>query len=176
MKLRCTLWGLAAALVVAAPAEESAGEAQGASRDAKLKAARAIIEAARYCALITVDRDGHPRARTVDPFPPTDDMTVWIATLPGTRKLEQIRDDPKVTLYYQDAANAAYVTLRGRATIHDDPESKRAWKHPDVDLFWPDYPDGYTLIEVKPDVLELVGRGVDADERTWRPQSVVFPK
>ncbi len=140
----------------------------------KLAAARAVMSSARYCALITVDDADRPRARTVDPFAPTNDMTVWVATLPGTRKLDQIRGNPNVTLYYSDPEAGSYVTLMGSARIHDDLESKAKWKHPDVEAFWPDYPDGYTLIEVRPSWLEVVSPEVGANEQTWRPQSVDF--
>lgn len=144
------------------------------TREAKLQAARETMKSARYCALVTVDAEGQPRARTVDPFPPTKDMVVWIATLPGTRKLAQIAATPRVTLYYTDPEAGSYVTLMGRGRVHDDLETKKRWRHPDVETFWPDYPDGYTLIEVVPEWLEVVGRGIEADPETWRPQSVRF--
>ena len=59
-------------------------------RPAILKAARELIEKARYCALVTIDADGHPQAGR-RPFPPEDDMTVWIATNPVTRKVSEVR-------------------------------------------------------------------------------------
>lgn len=62
------------------------------------KAARDVMEKARYCALITIGDDGHPQARVVDPFAPEEDLTVWIATNPVTRKVGQITQDPRVTL------------------------------------------------------------------------------
>ena len=154
----------------------AASAAQENSRAEKLEAARDIIETVRYGALATVDVDGQPRVRTVDPFPPTEDMTVWIATHPSTRKLAQIRANPRVTLYYTDPERAAYVTLMGRARIHEDAATKAKWKHPDVERFYPDYPEDYALIEVVPERLEVLGRGIDADPRTWRPQSVRFER
>jgi len=143
-------------------------------RDDKLDVARQVIEKVRYGALVTVDADGQPRARTVDPFPPTDDMHVWIATLPTTRKLQQIKRSPQVTLYYADPEGGSYVTIMGTAVVHEDLETKKRWKHPDVDAFWPDYPDGYALIEVRPSWLELVAPDVAPDGVTWRPQAVQF--
>lgn len=164
---------LGAALLVLIAAAVTAQEND---RAEKLEAARDIIETVRYGALATVDADGQPRLRTVDPFPPTDDMTVWIATHPATRKLEQIRANPRVTLYYTDPERAAYVTLMGRARIHEDDASKAKWKHPDVERFYPDYPEDYALIEVVPERLEVLGRGIDPDPKSWRPQSVRFER
>jgi general stress protein 26 len=40
----------------------------------------------------------------VNRFPPEEDMTVWIATSTLTRKVQQIRRDPRVTLYYANHA------------------------------------------------------------------------
>jgi general stress protein 26 len=144
------------------------------SRAEKLRVAREIMERVRYCALVTVDAGGQPRTRTVLPFAPEADMTVWIATRPGTRKLEQIAGNARVTLYYTDPEAASYVSLMGVARIRDDAESKRRYRHPEVAAFWPEYPEGYTLIEVEPVWLEVLGPGVEADEETWRPQEVRF--
>ena len=49
-------------------------------------AARAIMTAARYCALITLDSSGRPQARTLDPFPPDEHMVVWLAFYPDRAK------------------------------------------------------------------------------------------
>ena len=50
------------------------------SRDSVIAAARELIGEQHYCALVTVDSSGQPQIRTMNPFPPEDDMTVWIAT------------------------------------------------------------------------------------------------
>lgn len=155
-------------------AAHAAGASRQASREDTLRVAREIMERVVYCALVTVDGDGQPRSRTVFPFRPDADMTVWIATKPGTRKLEQIAANPRVTLYYADEEAASYVSLMGTARIRDDADSKRAHRHPEADSFWPDYPEGYTLIEVEPIWLEVVGPGIEPDDETWRPQSVRF--
>ena len=45
-----------------------------------IAAAREIVAGQTYCALITQDDEGRPQVRTMNPFPPEEDMTVWIAT------------------------------------------------------------------------------------------------
>ena len=65
-----------------------------------LGAAREIIRADPDGALITIDAEGQPRARTVTTRPPDADMTIWIATRPDTRKVAQIRNNARVTLYF----------------------------------------------------------------------------
>jgi len=68
-----------------------AGAAAAQRTPAALKAAaRDIIHAARYAALITVDADGRPQARTVEPFEPDAQMVVWFATNPRTGAMEWV--------------------------------------------------------------------------------------
>src|SRR5210317_708933 len=70
-------------------------------RDTLIRAAREIIQSAKYCALITLDTSGHPQVRTMDPFLPKDDMVVWLGTNINSRKIKEIRNDSRVTLYYE---------------------------------------------------------------------------
>lgn len=100
-----------------------------------IAAARTLMTSDKNAALITVDADGVPRARTVlthlgpaDGSSPDKGMTVWIMTRRSTRKVEQISNNPNVTLYFNDDPKNSYVTLMGIATIHLDPNDKEAKK------------------------------------------------
>ncbi len=55
-----------------------------------LSSAREIMEASPTCVLITLDKK-IPRARTMDPFKPEKDFTVWLATNPNSRKVKEIK-------------------------------------------------------------------------------------
>jgi len=91
--------------------------------------AREIIDAAGSCALITLDDEGQPRARTMDPFSPKDDFTIWFGTNTKSRKVKQIKNEPRVTLYYFDKPSSSYVTIHGKAIIIDDAKEKmKYWK------------------------------------------------
>jgi general stress protein 26 len=172
----------AAALVVVAACLSSPAQAQApgvAERSAVLKAARELMEKARFCALVTVGEDGHPQARTVDAFAPDDDMTVWIATNPVTRKVQQVAKDPRVTLYYYEPSGPGYVTLLGKAVVARDPAEKaKRWKE-DWAAFYKDKNrgDDYVLIKVTPFRLEIVsyGHGLLNDPASWRPIAISFP-
>lgn len=98
--------GLLAVFVTPVVAQEKEKPAAPLTRSELIAAAREIIGAQQYCALITLDEQGRPVARTMNPFPPEDDMTVWIATNALSRKVQQLRHDPRVTLYYADHSNA----------------------------------------------------------------------
>src|SRR5437667_3834393 len=85
--------------------------------------------AARYCALITLDSNGRPQARTMDPFPPEENMVVWLGTNPKSRKVAEILHNEHVTLYYFVSEDQAYVAISGRARIVQDARAKaKYWK------------------------------------------------
>jgi general stress protein 26 len=141
-----------------------------------ITAARAIMTTARYCALITLDSAGRPQARTLDPFPPDENMVVWLGTNPRSRKVAAIRRNPRVTLYYFGREDQAYVTIHGIARLVNDPKEKaKRWKD-EWKEFYPNRARDYLLIVVKPERLEVVNvkKGIVGDPHTWNPPSVTF--
>jgi general stress protein 26 len=151
-----------------------AAQARPVSRDSLLHAARDIMAAARYAALITVDAGGAPQARTVDVFAPDSAMVVRIGTNRRTRKVEEIRGNPQVALYYYDPASMGYVTLRGRARLVDDSTQKARYWKPEWAGLYQDRARDYLLITVIPERLEIVSirHGITGDQATWRPPTV----
>ena len=141
-----------------------------------LAAAREIMDASPTCVLITLDKK-IPRARTMDPFKPEKDFTVWLATNPNSRKVKEIKKNATVTLYYQDGENG-YVSLYGRATLVDEQSEKdRRWKAA-WSAFYPNRNDAYLLIKVVPAKLEVISykRGINGNDKTWQPETFVFHK
>lgn len=138
-----------------------------------LHAAREVMLHARYCTLVTVGEDGQPQARIVDPFPPDDDLTVWIGTNPVSRKVGQIERDPRVTLLYFDAGAGAYVTLLGTAEKVTEADKKEEhWKSEWAGYYSDAYRGSdYVLLRVTPARLEIVSyaHGLVNDPQTWRP-------
>jgi PPOX class probable F420-dependent enzyme len=148
-------------------------------RAATVKAAQHVMQQARYCALITLGNDGQPQARVVDPFPPEDDFVVWLATSPRTRKVAQIKHDPRVTLYYFDPADPGYVTLLGTAeVVETGAEKVKRWKEEWSSLYKEkNKGSDYVLIRVKPFRVEVVSysQGVLNAPETWTPVSLSLP-
>jgi general stress protein 26 len=147
------------------------------SRGELIAAALEVISAARYCALITLDSSGRAQARTLDPFSPDEDMVVWLGTNPRTRKVADIRRNPRVTLYYFDREGQAYVTIWGLARlVNDEKEKAKRWKDEWKD-FYPNRAKDYLLIAVTPEKLEVVSvkKGIVGDSLTWKPPFVSFP-
>lgn len=141
-----------------------------------MSAAREIMTSAGTCALITLDTKGRPRARIMDAFLPENDFSVWFGTNPTSRKVSQITNDPRVTLYYAEANASGYVMIHGKATIVDDEKEKEVrWK----DAWAPFYPnrsESYTLIHVAPEWMEVVSyaHGIVSNDPNWMPPSVEF--
>lgn len=145
------------------------------AQDAELAAAaRTVMALDPTPTLVSLDAEGRPRARTVQVSDPDEDFVLWIATKPNTRKVAQLRGDPRVTLHYADDGVGAYVSVMGTATLHDDAGTLGAHTFHDEDdlaAFWPDYPEDYLLIRVTPDWIEVLGGGAEPDPETWRPRA-----
>lgn len=145
-------------------------------RESLIATAREIMKTARYCALITLDSAGRPNARTMDPFPPDAQMIVWLGTNPKSRKVAEIRRNHRVTLYYFDREDQAYVTISGFARIVQDPKEKsKHWKD-EWENFYPDRERGYSLIAVIPEKLEVISekKGIIGNSVTWTPPAITF--
>ena len=137
-------------------------------------AAREIMAAQTYCALVTIDEEGRPQVRTMNPFPPEDDMSVWMATNTRSRKVREIRRDPRVALYYSNHANAiGYVQITGHAVLVDDKQEILKRKRAYWDQAFPGL-QNLVLIKVVPERLDVLDykAGVQADPETWRTPSI----
>ncbi len=170
-------WMLPLLLPLALPSPGSGEEQKRPvpDREQLIAAAREIMQAQTYCALITLDEAGRPQPRTMNPFAPDEEMTVWFATNTRSRKVAQIRKDPRVALYYADHSKATgYVALTGRAFLVDDANEIRKRKR----AYWDDaFEPGLknlVLIKVVPERLEVLNyaRGALNEQVTWRTPSV----
>jgi general stress protein 26 len=143
------------------------------SKGALIAAAAELMREARYCALVTLDAQGSPQAREMDPFPAEADLTVWLGTNLKTRKIGEIRREPRVVLYYQAPGGTGYVTLRGRASVVADAVEKAKRFKPEWKAFYKDEHRGadYALIRVTPERLEIVSakHGIATAPDAWAP-------
>lgn len=138
--------------------------------------ARGIMSRSGICTLITLDDNGLPMARAMDPFLPEEDFTVWFGTNPYSRKVKQLKNNPAVTLFYMDKDASGYVVIHGTAELIDNANDKEthwkdAWK-----AFYPDKNNDYLLIKVSPNWMEVLSTtyGVTGDPKTWEAPIVVF--
>jgi general stress protein 26 len=155
-------------------AQDIAAETISARRTRVIAVARQVMTAARYCTFVTLGANNQPQARVVDPIEPDAALNVYVATNPRSRKVAELRLDPRVTLLYFDPAREAYVTLIGRAEEVAGPgkaeHHKKEWQ-----AFFPrENPDSYTLYRIIPSRAEVVSArdGLSGDPATWRPEIV----
>jgi len=145
-------------------------------RDELVDAALSVIQKDAFPALVTVDSEGRPRARTVELRPVVNELSFWVATLPTTRKVQQIRANPNVLLYFSVDGEGSYVSVMGSARLHTDLETKKrmTWRDESARAaLFPDYPDDYLLIEILPEWIEVGGQGIEFHPDDWRPQAIV---
>jgi general stress protein 26 len=146
------------------------------NRDTLLVAAREIMNETTYCALATVDSTGQPQVRTMNPFPPNDEFIIWFATSRTSRKVREIRNDPKVCVYYANHISAkGYVSITGTATIIDDKDILLSMKRD----YWqgiPGWQDKFVLIKVIPRTIEVINyrHGLNNNPETFRAPSVTL--
>ncbi len=145
-------------------------------RKEMIAAARELIDSQKFCALITLDETGRPQVRTMNPFPPEEDMTVYMATSTRSLKYRQIKRDPRVTVYYSDHVKGnGYVALTGMAVLVDDMDEIRKRKRAYWDQAFDPGLKNLVLIKVVPQRLEVLvynKPGLKQDKATWRPPTI----
>jgi general stress protein 26 len=135
-----------------------------------------IITASKNCALITVDSSGVANARTMDPFLPDEDFTIWMATNPKSKKVKEIQHNSKVTLYYFDKDDPGYVTVQGTAfLVNSQKEKEKFWKE-EWNNFYKNRTTDYLLIKVIPSKLNIISEKYEilGDSITWKSPEIRF--
>ena len=124
----------------------------------KQKIVAIMKEASLFAFLATCD-SGQPRVRPVAPIV-EDDMSVWVATSAGSRKVEQVKKNPKMSLAFVHPPHGEKMaTIIGEAEIVADMEQKkRVWGLAPYDLsqYFPDGPESkeYCVLKIKPEKIE----------------------
>jgi len=138
--------------------------------------AKDIINNAKSCALISIDKEGAPRVRTMEPFPVEDDFTVWFGTNSNSRKVEQIKNDARVTLYYLEKEDAGYVVISGIATLVNDEFYKNKYWKKSWEAYYQENKENFSLIKVTPIWMEILSppNNIYNDSVTWTPPVVRF--
>ncbi len=91
--------------------------------------------------LATCDGD-QPRVRPVSPIV-EDDMSIWVTTGGTSRKVKQIRQNPKICLAFVELPDGdrAAIVIGEAQIIPDIEKKKRVWKLASFDL-WKHFPNG----------------------------------
>jgi general stress protein 26 len=146
------------------------------NRDTILIAAREIIKGTTYCGLVTVDSTGQPQIRTMNPFPVNDELIIWFATSRSSRKVREIKGNPKVCVYYADHNTAkGYVNITGTAEVLDYKELLIKMKRD----YWetiPNWQNNFVLIKIVPKTIEVINykHGLTNDPNTFKAPTIIF--
>ncbi len=125
-----------------------------------------------YANLATSDGD-QPRVRIVSPVV-EDDMSIWVTTRSTSRKVKQLRGNPKICLAFVEPPEGdKSVTVIGEARIVPDPDKRRrVWKLAPFDLYehFPGGPDSDDFCLVKIAVRKIEWREVGTGAlKTYEP-------
>ncbi len=149
-------------------------QSQSFNKDTIMVAAREIMSQTTYCALVTIDQTGQPQVRTMNPFPMKDEFVIWFATSRSSRKVKELKENPKVCVYYADHVNAkGYVNITGNAEVIDDKELLIKMKR----AYWegiPNWQDIFVLIKIVPRSIEVINykHKLNNDPETFRAPTI----
>ena len=141
-----------------------------------MQAARGIISRAYFGTLITIDQNGNAKARLMEPFAPEKHFVIYLATNPKSRKVQEIQQNHRATLYYVDEPRTGYVSLYGNIDIVTNDSIKKAhWKN-GWERFYPNKSDAYMLLKFTPDYIEVISirDSLTGDANNWQPARVEF--
>ena len=135
--------------------------------DRLLTAARETIAAVRYCWVATRAEDGGANARAVLSLAGatgSDEWTRRFLTHRGSRKVAEIRRDPRVTLAYQANTGDAYVALAGVAhLVEDKAEMRDLWQANVAKPLDDSVDTGMIVVRIDVHRIEIHARGVTAE-------------
>lgn len=109
----------------------------------------AIADSVPYPLLVTLAPDGFPQSRPMT-LVMHDETTLWFPISLGSRKVEQVRAHPEVTVLFVDNDKYNYASFHGLATVDSDRDrARQVWRDDWLD----DWPGGvddgdYALLRV----------------------------
>jgi len=119
----------------------------------------AIMKETNLFAFLATNDGNQPRVRPVAPIV-EDDMSVWVATSARSRKVKQIKQNPKISLaFVQHPGGQKAATVIGEAEMVADLEQKkRVWGLAPYDLsqYFPEGPESedYCVLKINVDKIE----------------------
>jgi general stress protein 26 len=121
-------------------------------------------------ALATITEDGKPWVRYVTPFM-DEQMTVWMATFGGSRKVAQIKQNPEVHLTVgvtSPQTAESYLQVQGKAEVLTDAATKKAvWFDELKAIFSGPEDPHYHVVKITPYRIEYQGMGMTPPE-VWQ--------
>ena len=123
------------------------------------------MRSARYCWLWTSSESGAPHVRPMGRVlndPGEDEWRIRFLTDGRSHKAADMRRESEITILFQHDPDLAFVTLIGRAALHENAsETRSRWKAA-YDVYFPGETDraNAIFVEVEVERMELWIRGV----------------
>jgi general stress protein 26 len=130
-----------------------------------LDGAAKTMRSARYCWLGTATETGAPHMRPMGRVlndPGEDHWKIRFLTHGRSHKAAAMRRASEVSIFFQHDPDLAFVTLIGKAALHENAsETRSRWK-PTYDVYFPSEADraNAIFVEVESERMELWIRGV----------------
>lgn len=109
-----------------------------------------MLDAAPFPLLVTRDEEGFAVARPMY-LAAREENVFWFPASASSRKIAQVRKDPRVTLLFVRQAEFDYASVYGAVSVVASPDRKRAlWREEWIEQ-WPAGPDDedYILLRVE---------------------------
>ena len=132
-----------------------------------------MVKDSKSCVLSTVSINGEISSRIMDPHLPNDDFVVFLVTNPLSRKVKEIKNNPNVTLLFQN--ESGYVSLNGKASFVLDQSKKNIFWKDDWTPYYYDKKEALVL-KVKPKMIEVINqtKNIEGDPINWAPAKIKF--
>jgi general stress protein 26 len=130
-----------------------------------LAGAAKTMRSARYCWLATATEAGAPHVRPMGRVlndPGEDQWKIRFLTDGRSHKAADMRRASEVSILFQHDPDLAFVTMIGKATLHENASETRARWKPAYDVYFPSDTDraNAIFVEVEVERMELWIRGV----------------
>ena len=115
------------------------------------KSIRELTAGHKVVGFITIGEDGAPNCRAMMTQEAEPDMDLWFAARMDSEKVDELRKNPRVGLYYYNPQDWSYATIGGTvAVIQDEARFKKYWKD-EWRRWFPNGPDDPNAILLKVD-------------------------
>jgi general stress protein 26 len=115
------------------------------TKDEAARLALGLVDRSEVAMLGTVSAEGEPNIKALSKVATEGIRDVWFITHSSTRRVAQIRNDPRACVYFLDAARFQGLMLVGKVEIHQDAETRRRMWQPQYEHYFragagdPDY-------------------------------------
>ena len=88
-----------------------------------------LADRSEICVLGTIDAEGYPNMRAMIKMENEGLKTIWFSTNTSSRKIGQLKSNPRASVYFIDFEKWMGLMLVGTVEILQDPQSrKRLWR------------------------------------------------